>query len=159
MFDLHECDEAFFQTAPIVHAFSLDLPVPASRVWEGLAGDRPLEWCRLLRNGRYTSPRPFGIGTTREITVGVGFHLREEFFRWDEGRGHSFFVTQSSLPLFRRFAEDYVIEPLGNEQCRLTWTIAFEPSKPIARPSSLAGAGNKLILAWFEHDTRRHFGG
>ncbi|WP_149360382.1 SRPBCC family protein [Lolliginicoccus suaedae] len=159
MFDLQACDETIFETAPIVHSVTLDLPVPAARVWEGLAGERPLEWCRLLRNGRYTSPRPLGIGTTREITVGVGMHLREEFFRWEEGRRHSFFVTQASVPLFRRFAEDYILEPLGDDQCRLTWTIAFEPSKLIARPASVAAGGNKLILAWLERDTRRHFGG
>lgn len=158
MFTLHTCDESIFETAPIVRSFSLDLPVPATKVWEGLSNDTPLAWCRLLSNGRYTSPRPFAVGTTREITVGRTMRLREEFFRWEEGRRHSFWVTQSSVPLFRRFAEDYLVEPTATG-CRFTWTFAFEPAKPIARPSALVAWGSKPVLAWLKRDTQRHFGG
>ncbi|MCW4354865.1 SRPBCC family protein [Hoyosella sp. YIM 151337] len=138
MFDLQECDASFFETAPTVRSFSLDLPVPAAQVWEGLSSDTPLAWCSLLSNGRYTSRRPFGAGTNREITVARMLDLCEEFFRWEEGRRHSFWVMQASLPMFRRFAEDYLVEPTATG-CRFTWTFAFEPLPALARPNVAAG--------------------
>ena len=156
MFNLQECDKSIFETAPVVRSFRLDLPVPAARVWEGLSNDTPLAWCRLLSNGRYTSPRPFGAGTTREITVGKAMRLREEFFRWEEGRRHSFWVRESNMPLFRRFAEDYLVEPTDTG-CSFTWTFAFELNPLIAKPSFIAAAAINPITAWLRHDTRHHF--
>ncbi|MGL6234297.1 MAG: SRPBCC family protein [Segniliparus sp.] len=156
MFTLQECDASVFETAPVVRSFRLDLPVQAERVWSGLSNETPLAWCRLLSGGRYTSPRPFGVGTTREITVGKAMRLREEFFRWEEGRRHSFWVRESNMPLFRRFAEDYLVEPT-DIGCSFTWTFAFELNPLIAKPSFIAAAAINSIAAWLKHDTRHHF--
>ena len=58
---------------------------------------------------RWTSPRPFGIGTAREVVLPLrAATVRERFFRWDEGKGYSFYVEQMNRPGVRRFAEDYV---------------------------------------------------
>ena len=156
MFDLAPCDEEFFVSAPDQYSFTLDLPVPAARVWEGLSNATPLSWCRALSGGRYTSAPPHHVGTTREIKALGLLHLKEEFFRWDEGVRHSFWVTQSNLPLFHRFAEDYLVEPTA-DGCRFTWSFASEPVKGLSWPSGLAAMPNRALYKSLEFDTRRHF--
>ncbi|MFJ9459218.1 SRPBCC family protein [Kitasatospora sp. NPDC101447] len=154
---LERFDVSFFDTAPHRHSFTMDLPVAPETVWQGLAGDTPLSWCRGLSGGRYTSPAPHGVGTTREITARGVLRLREEFVRWEEGVRHSFCVAQASLPLFRRFGEDYLVEPTASGT-RFTWTFAFEPVPLLARPAALTGVPGAAFLKGLIGDTKRHFG-
>ena len=155
-FDLKPCGEGFFDTASHRRSYTVELPAPPADVWAGLTGVSPLAWCRLLGCGRYTSPRPFGVGTTREITAARTVRLREEFLRWEEGRRHSFWVTQSNVPLFRRFAEDYLVEPAPGGT-RFTWTFAFEPAPVLARPAALTLLPAALVFRSLIGDTTRHF--
>jgi hypothetical protein len=153
-----ECDpatEEFFETAPIRLVGRFEVPKPAAEVWGELTGERPLHWCRILQEVRWTSPRPFGVGTTREVKALWGSNcLREHYFRWEEGRQHSFYVVEASAPLFRRLAEDYLVEPTGEASCRFTWTIAAEP-KPLTAPTMPV---NKALLKTLFTDTSKHYG-
>ncbi|WBP86651.1 SRPBCC family protein [Kitasatospora cathayae] len=92
-----------------------------------------------------------------EITVRHLLRLREEFVRWDKGERHSFCVTQASLPLFRRFGEDYLLEPTPTGT-RFTWTFAFELNSLLARPPALTDLPNKAFPRTLIADTKRHFG-
>lgn len=156
-FTLERFDASFFDTAPHRRTFTMDLPVAPEAVWEGLAGGAPLSWCRGLGGGRYTSPAPHGVGTTREITARGVLHLRESFIRWEEGTRHSFCVTSATLPLFRRFGEDYVVEPAPTGT-RFTWTFAFEPNPLLARPAALTALPGTSFMKTLVRDTKRHFG-
>jgi hypothetical protein len=148
-------DESFFETAPVRMSARFEVAQPAAEVWGELTGERPLHWCRILQDVSWTSPRPFGVGTTREVKAVWGANLlREHYFRWEEGRRHSFYVVEMSAPLARRFAEDYLVEPTGDRSCRFTWTIAFEP-KSLAIPGVPL---NKLLLRTLYTDTRDHYG-
>ncbi len=87
---------------------------PAEEAWAELTAENPLAWCSVIDAVRWTSPRPFGVGTTWTVTSLHGANvLDERFFRWEEGRRKSFYAVRSSGPLFRRFAEDYVVEPVS----------------------------------------------
>lgn len=80
--------------------------------------------------------------------------LDERFIRWEEGRRKTFVGVRANLPLFRRIAEDYLVQAIDEERCRLAWTIAVEPSA-IGRPGRRL---NEVVFeSMFEH-TRRHFG-
>lgn len=154
-FKAEPVDATFFETAPMRLRGKFNIPRPAPEVWAELTEDDPLAWCRILQSVTWTSPRPFGVGTTREArALGGANILKEEFFRWEEGRQKSFFVLESTSPMFRRFAEDYLVEPTGEGSCRFVWTIAAEP-KPAAR---LLTPGNKLILKTLFTDTAKHYG-
>jgi hypothetical protein len=59
------------------------------------------------------------------------------------------------VPLFRRFAEDYVVEETSPTSSRLTWTIAAEPFAA-TRPGAPV---NALLARSLFRDTRRHFDG
>lgn len=145
-------DEAFLTSAPAVYRETFQIARPASEVWAELTADDALHWCRAAKL-TWTSGRPFGVGTTRKGKVLGLIGVQEHYFIWEEGRRKAFYVTRSNLPLFRRLAEDYVVEPDGDDACRFTWTIAVEPT--------LAGkAGtpiNAAIFKSFFADTRKHF--
>lgn len=147
-------DAAFFEDAPFLLRDAMVVPSSAERVWAELTADDPLSWCRILQRVTWTSPRPFGVGTTREVRALWGLNVfHERYFRWEEGRRHSFYVERASGPLFRRFAEDYLVEPLTDDTCRFTWTIAAQP-RGIAR---FADRLNSMMLKTLFIDTRRHF--
>lgn len=80
--------------------------------------------------------------------------LREHYFRWEEGRRHSFYVKETTSPLFKALAEDYLVEPKGQDACRFTWTIAVELSA-IGKPGKPV---NRAILKTLFTDTARHYG-
>ena len=153
-FSLSPCDETFFDTAPARYVDTFETQLPPDRVWADLISDETLSWSSVISRVTWTSPRPFGVGTTRSVRLSPGLlTVDERYFIWEEGRRKAFYVAESSLPLFRRFAEDYVVEetPTGS---RFTWTIAAEP-KLLARPG---GPVNGLLMRRLFADTRKHLG-
>jgi hypothetical protein len=154
-FSTQPVDETFFDSAPGRLQGVFEIPQPAAQVWGDLTSDRPLGWCRVLDRVEWTSPRPFAVGTTRTVSSMRGLNvIREHFFRWEEGRRKSFYVLEASAPVFRRFAEDYLVEQVAESACRFTWTIAFE-ARPAARPM---GPVNERILSTLLTDTRKYYG-
>ncbi len=148
-------DESFFESAPMRLRAGFDIAWPAEKVWDELCADDALHWCRILQDVRWTSPRPFGVGTTREVKALQGANmLREHYFRWEEGHRHSFYVTESTGPLFSALAEDYLVEPRGADACRFTWTVAVEQTA-LGRTATPV---NRAILKTLFTDTARHYG-
>lgn len=156
--DLQPADETFFETAPHVYRFPIELPVPAERVWESLTSDRSVAaWGPGVQSLRWTSARPFGVGTTREVVLPLhSITVREEYFRWDEGKGCSFFVREADRPVLRRMAENYELEttPTG---CVFTWTFAVEPTPRTAMLLRLGSPVNKLAFGQMARSSRRYF--
>ena len=150
---LEPVHEGFLTSAPARYSDTFAIVRPAEEVWRELVSEKPLDWCRAL-SIRWTSERPFAVGTTRQAKVlGGATKVQEQFFIWEEGRRHAFYVTEANLPVFRRLAEDYVVEPDGPDRCRLTWTVALEPTL-LGR---LGGPVNRLLFKSLFADTRRHF--
>jgi Polyketide cyclase / dehydrase and lipid transport len=155
---LEPADASVFTEAPIVYRFPVRLPVPAERVWQSLASDRSMsDWGLGVKRLTWTSPRPFGIGTTREVVLPLGaMTVRERFFRWDEGKGYSFYVTEANRPLVERFAEDYVVEPDGDGSV-FTWTIALEPKRALLPVLRAAGPLNRMAFGQVPRAARKYF--
>jgi hypothetical protein len=127
----HACepvDETYFDNAPYRHSYPVELDVPPERVWQSLMSDRALADWGLGISLEWTSPRPFGIGTTRSVVLPLhAITVHEQFFRWDDGHRKSFYVTEANRPLLRSFAEDYLVEPTATGS-RFTWTVALTPA-------------------------------
>ncbi|CAM4014075.1 SRPBCC family protein [Smaragdicoccus niigatensis] len=138
MAKLQPIGPTFFVNAPILMTETFEVPRPADDVWAELVVEHPMEFLGIIKRIDWTSPRPFGVGTTRTAHAYLGaLVLNERFIVWDEGRRMAFGVESSNLPVFRRFGEDYRIEPTSPESCTLTWTIASDPQpylKPFKRP-------------------------
>lgn len=146
-------DEAFLQPAPVRFVDTVELGLPAQTVWTELTRDQTLDWCRGLQI-RWVSPRPFGLGTERQANLfAVVLQVQEQYFIWEEGRRKAFFVTGVRPPVYRRSAEDYVVEPLGPDRCRFTWTLAFE----LTALGKLNMPIMSLIVKRMFIDTRQHF--
>lgn len=130
---LFAAEDDFLQAAPFQYVNMVDLPVAPERMWAALTADDTLvSWTPLVTGLRWTTPRPFGVGTTREVTILRLLTSRERYYRWDQGRRKTFTAIEVSVPGLRRLAEDYVVErtPAGS---RFIWTLALEPG-PILRP-------------------------
>ena len=136
--DFAPTDESFLSTATRRRETVMEIPRPAADVWNDLVRDGSLTWNRAITRLTWTSPRPFGVGTTRQIRVLGIFRINERYIAWEEGRRKTFVGHSANLPLLERLAEDYVVEPVTDSSCRFTWTVAWEPS----------------LFA----DTRKHFG-
>ncbi|MBF6331647.1 SRPBCC family protein [Nocardia transvalensis] len=154
-FALQSCDEKFFETAPFRFPYDIDLPTTAEDVWGWLTAARPLQGCRLLSDISWTSP--LGPQATRVARLfGGRLTMRERFFRWEEGRRYSFTTEAATLPLFRRFAEDCLIEPTPTGS-RFTWTFAFQPRPELTAIMRLGTPLSRLMFDSFARDARRHF--
>ncbi len=133
-YPLLSADADFLVSAPHVFRYEKRFAATPQRVWDSLTSDESLAaWGPSIKDVTWTSPRPFGVGTTRDVTAPGGAVMRERFFGWDEGRQMSFYVYESTLPLFKRFAEDYIVEAEGH-QTRFTWVLAIEPKRATSLP-------------------------
>ena len=99
----------------VVHRF----PFPASMVWNALLdGPAWTEWLAITKV-TWTSPQPFGVGTTRTVEIGETA-VEETFFAWDEGRRMAFRFERSPLPISAA-VEDYRIRDIEGG-CELVWS-------------------------------------
>ena len=130
---LLEAGDDFIEAAPFRYVTTVDLRVSPERTWAALTADDTLvSWSPLVTGLRWTTPRPFDVGTTREVTVLRFVTARERYYRWESGQRNTFTAVQITLPGLRRLAEDYVVERT-RDGSRLIWTMALEPH-PALRP-------------------------
>lgn len=158
-YPLEPVDESFFDTAPYVHRYPVCLDVPAGQVWASLTSERSLwDWRLPISRLTWTSPRPFGVGTTREVVLtGGSIAIRERFFRWADGHRMSFAATECDRPLLRRFAEDYLVEARKGGGARFVWTIAMEPAPRAARLFALTDRINGQFYRAVPWAAQRYF--
>jgi len=150
---LQPVDQSFFDSAPARYSHRWSIRRPTSKVWDELVSDRPVHWCRG-QTIDWTSPRPFSVGTTREVKVlGGALKLRERFRLWDQGRRYSFYMTDANVPLLHSIAEDYVVEADGPNRCTFTSTVALAPTA-LGKPG---GAVYGFLFNRFFKDTTRYF--
>lgn len=157
-YPLAPVDESFFDTAPFVYRYPVDLSVPPERVWESLTSERSVaEWGMGVRSLEWLTPRPFGVGTRRQVTLPLGaMAVREHFFLWEEGKRYAFYVQEANRSLMLRFAEDYVIEATPDGS-RFTWTIALEPRSALRPVLTLGGPLNRLAFGQMASAARKYF--
>lgn len=120
-------DDAFLEEARVRTTQVIEVPVPAETLWAALeSDDAVVGWGAGATAMRWVTPRPFGVGTVREVTVAGVARAREHFYRWDEGKRMTFYVEETNRPGLVSMAEDYVVEstPTGS---RLTWVVAVKP--------------------------------
>ena len=117
-------DHTFLDRAPVrVHAvIAIDCtPDELFRAFE-----REDAWRATLGLGvKWTSPKPYGVGTTRTITTPNGQDLDEVFVTWEDGKQMAFYIEGGSTGMFDAFFEDYAVKPLGEGRCMLTWRVGI----------------------------------
>jgi polyketide cyclase/dehydrase/lipid transport protein len=152
--DFAPTDETFLTTAARRRVAVMEIARPAAAVWTDLTRDDTLTWNRAITGLKWISPRPFGVGTTREIQVLALLKITERYVVWEEGRRKAFVGERLNLPVLKHLAEDYVVEPVSDTSCRFTWTVAWEPTTA-GRPGDPL---NKAVFSSLFSDTRKYFG-
>jgi len=85
------------------------------------------EWAMPIQNVEWTSPKPFGVGTTRTVSMMGGMEGYEEFVAWESGKRMAFTFVGSNKNATDKFLEDYRVTDLGDGTCRVEWYMAMEP--------------------------------
>ena len=126
-------DATFFETAPERFRYEVELACTPARLFEIL--EDPASWPRWapgIARVEWTSPRPYGVGTTRTVSLRGGPQIVEEFTVWEPGRALAFHVREATEAVWWSFAERYEIVASG-AGCKLTWTIAYAPRDVFAK--------------------------
>ncbi|MEU2451173.1 SRPBCC family protein [Streptomyces sp. NPDC012765] len=139
-----ESGDGFLSSAPFRYTHSVETTAPAEQVWEILTGEQLVHWVWAFTDLKWNSPRPFGVGAARDVTVLKFLTVRERFFRWDEGHRYTFSVYEASRPGLRRAAEDWTVEPTPSGS-RLTWTMAIQPTSLAAPLIWISGPVIRLV--------------
>ena len=131
MSDMHPCEplpEGWFQNAPERQVFGIELGCTPDQLFDIFEDES--SWTTWATPGitrvDWTTPRPYGVGTTRTVTLTGGLDVYEEFTHWTRGQEMSFFFLGASEPIWNRFGEHYAVWPTKTG-CRLIWTVAYEP--------------------------------
>jgi|SRR5262249_17700462 len=126
-FPCHPVDTSFFDTALMRFKNVMELaarPADVFAIFED--GESWPRWFHGIHKVVWTSNKPYGIGTTRTVWL-RGVTADERFFRWEQDRRCSFYLTGHSMPLFHAFAEDYLLEEVASGETRFTYSVAAEP--------------------------------
>jgi uncharacterized protein YndB with AHSA1/START domain len=128
MYDCKPVDMSFLETAPYRLKSVVEIAASPERIFDAFEDPNSWTvWAIPITNVEWTSPKPFGIGTTRTVTMVGNMVGEEEFIAWDRGKRMAFRFNRSSTNTMPAFAEDYVVEELDPGRCRVTWTMAMEP--------------------------------
>jgi hypothetical protein len=156
---LVECepiDEAYFASAPQRFHYDVLLPVTPEQLFQVF--DDPTSWPSWapgIANVEWTSPKPFGPGTTRTVTFWGGMEVYEDFFLYESPRQMAFGFTGTSEPVWRSFGELYQVSE-HPDGCRLQWTVAYEPIGPFGRAHFLIKPLMRIVLGWYMTRLRRY---
>jgi hypothetical protein len=83
-------------------------------------------WWPGVKSASYgSSPKPYGVGTFREATVG-GQRYEEYMVAWDAGRRFAYYIDRATVPIAKAQLECTELADDG-EGTRVRWTIACEP--------------------------------
>jgi hypothetical protein len=122
-------DASFYETAPVRFDNSIEIAVPAAVLWQILEDDHSWTvWAGVIDKVEWTSPQPFGLGTTRTVTMAKGLMVGwEKFIAWDAGKRMGFCFTEATMDGINRFAEDWHVTPTGANSCKVRWVMCMEP--------------------------------
>ncbi|BBZ75607.1 hypothetical protein MANY_09440 [Mycolicibacterium anyangense] len=156
MYPCELVDLSFIQTARYRYSNSVDLAITPEQVFEVLedAESWP-QWAKVITKVTWTSPKPYGVGTTRTVDMLGGLVGDEEFLAWEPYRYLAFRFNTSSNKAVAAFAEEYRVEktPGGS---RLTWTVAQKPNGAAKWGLILGGPAMNLGFKWFLANLRRY---
>ena len=140
MYTLEKVDMSYLDTAPNVITSSTQINATAEEVFAAM--QKAETWVTAIEpmtDLKWTSPQPFGIGTTRTVYLDMPTgktQVDEEFIAWEENKQMAFYFSHSSKKLFKALLEDYVIKDLGDGRSELTWKFAYQ------------GAGIFRLIFW-----------
>jgi len=148
----NECQKVdldFFSNAKILIVSDVTLACSPETLFNCFEdADAWAEWVSVINKVEWTSSKPFKVGTTRTVHMPGGMVAYEEFIAWDEPRHMAFRFNQFNRKFLKAFAEDYKVTDLGDNRCKLVWTVAMEQR-------GVAGLISPLIKRFIARDLQK----
>ena len=156
MYPCERVDLSWIASAPFRFSNSVDLAITPEQLFEVLADAESWpQWAKAITRVTWTSPQPYGVGTTRTVDMRGGLVGDEEFLAWEPSTYMAFRFNSSSNKAVAAFAEEYqVVQTPGG--CRLTWTVAQKPNGPARWGLVLGRPVMNLTFKWFLANLRRY---
>lgn len=152
-----QSDLSLFEEAEVKMVFSVDLPVAPAQLFEVFEDPKSWpKWAPGIGQVVWTSPRPFGVGTTRTVIFWGGMEVYEDFVAWEPGQEMAFVFYGTTQEVWERFGEHYKVVDLADGSCRLTWTVAYDPTGVLARIHFMVGWLMRLNLRSYMWRLRRY---
>jgi len=127
MYPLEPTGEDLLRRAQAHSVAECEYPIAAQRLFALFEdGATWSEFFPVIRKVEWTSPRPFGVGTTRTVTVIGGVRLDEVFWAWKPGAQMGFAITAASNRAIQGLVELYDFLPLDDGRCKLRWEMGME---------------------------------
>jgi uncharacterized protein YndB with AHSA1/START domain len=100
---------------------------PRIAVWAAFADPTTWRhwWPGVISASYGTSPKPYGVGTFREATVGR-HKYEERIVAWEEGLLFAYYIARATLPIADAQLECTELSDDG-AGTRVAWTIAHDP--------------------------------
>ena len=128
MYECQKVDSSFFETAPARYVAEVEIRATPEQIFEVFEDAHAWTvWALPITKVEWTSPKPFGIGTTRTVTMAGGLVGEEQFIAWEPGRRMAFCFIRASMRTVRSFAEDYRVTRLDDGRSQVRWIMAMEP--------------------------------
>ncbi|MFT4569768.1 MAG: hypothetical protein ACI8TX_001901 [Hyphomicrobiaceae bacterium] len=150
MYACREIDTTFFDTAKRRFKATVEMSATPEKIFTIFEDAHAWTvWAPPITHVAWTSPRPYGVGTTRTVSMAGGLIGEEKFIAWQPGQRMSFRFTNTNIPTIAAFGEDYQLEPRGNGRTAVTWMMAME-GRGLAGdlPLALFGPVMGASLAW-----------
>ena len=126
---MHKCIEVemdYFTNAKNAYKAVVEIEATPEQVFACFEdADAWPAWAPPITKVEWTSPKPFGLGTTRTVSMIAGLVGEETFIAWDYPKRMAFCFTHSSQGLVESFAEDYQVTVLDNGKTQVIWTMAM----------------------------------
>lgn len=152
----------YFETAPYVFRAEQIIRATPEQIFNAFEdADAWTRWAPPIQKVEWTSPKPFGLGTTRTVYMSGGMTGWETFIAWDYGKRMAFCFTHASMDATESFGEDYTVDDLGDGSCKVVWTMAMTPVGPSAKVFPLTkyvmALANKWMFSRFRKLVEREF--
>jgi hypothetical protein len=112
---------------PFVFRQQVELPCTPEALFRVLEDSASWpRWAPGIGQVIWTSPKPFGPGTTRTVVFWGGARVYEVFDAWTPGEELSFSFVGTSELIWSAFGEHYLVKRTA-AGCQVTWTVGYSP--------------------------------
>lgn len=118
-------DLSFVERASVVVRAETTVAGSPEEVWPALAdADAWPTWFSGMKDAHYTSPAPYGVGSTRSVRVGP-LSADETILAFEPAQRFAFRVDSANLPILRALVEIVTLERAG-AGTRVVYRQAFD---------------------------------
>lgn len=158
MYPCDEVDSTYFRHAPCCYTAVVEVSATPEQVFACFEDETSWpQWAMPITGVEWTSAKPYGLGTTRRVTMMKGGLVGDEvFIAWDYPKHMAFCFTHSSQKLVGSFAEDYQVSVLPNGKTRVQWTMGMTPKGFGKFSMAVSGPFMQPALQWMLNSFKKH---